>query len=339
MAFPMIPEGEDDYYRLLGINPKSSQDEIKAVYRRIVMELHPDRNPQSATDPERLSLFSKCSAAYAVLTDPTNRALYDLVSGYSKNTPQELARIAALKKSDALRKLELMQATVQTKLSEELHKGGLIIEKALYGDLRRVNYRSYDEEDEEDVEPTFEFAGAFIDVTVQVQFLVEESKLIIHGGSNTPKSFYPGFYDPSDQLDDTAENFLYVRYRFRDRVHEVTVGEHDNLHAPLRAHVVPVGANWVGPVVEDYQERRKTILGVRRQKKRSQQAAWVLAIGSVLVFGFLFVKVKSKPHGSVLNWLRSIFHASSSSSSINSTSQPALPSTQINPESTLANAN
>ena len=63
-----------DYYGVLGLAPGSSDTEIKRAYRRLARELHPDVNPDPATQDR----FKEVSTAYAVLSDPEKRQMYDL---------------------------------------------------------------------------------------------------------------------------------------------------------------------------------------------------------------------------------------------------------------------
>jgi DnaJ-class molecular chaperone len=64
----------EDHYLTLGISENATQDEIKRAYRKLAMELHPDKNPGNAVAEEH---FKKVNAAYAELGDPQNRAKYD----------------------------------------------------------------------------------------------------------------------------------------------------------------------------------------------------------------------------------------------------------------------
>jgi len=63
-----------DYYAVLGVRRDADGDEIKKAYRRLARELHPDVNPDPATQ-ER---FKEITQAYEVLSDPEKRQMYDL---------------------------------------------------------------------------------------------------------------------------------------------------------------------------------------------------------------------------------------------------------------------
>ena len=65
---------KEDYYSILNISQSSSQDEIKKSFRKLALELHPDRNPD---DPESEKKFKEITEAYGVLSDPLKKKEYD----------------------------------------------------------------------------------------------------------------------------------------------------------------------------------------------------------------------------------------------------------------------
>ena len=69
-----MPSAARDHYDILGVRRDASADDIKRAYRRLARELHPDVNPDPATQ-ER---FKEVTAAYEVLSDPGKREMYDL---------------------------------------------------------------------------------------------------------------------------------------------------------------------------------------------------------------------------------------------------------------------
>ncbi len=63
-----------DYYKILGIDRKASQADIKKAYRKLARKLHPDLNPN---DREAQQKFQQVNEANAVLSDPEKRKKYD----------------------------------------------------------------------------------------------------------------------------------------------------------------------------------------------------------------------------------------------------------------------
>ena len=62
-----VSERQKDYYEVLGVDRGVDAAELKRAYRKLAMELHPDRNPG---DDEAEAQFKEASEAYQVLSDP-----------------------------------------------------------------------------------------------------------------------------------------------------------------------------------------------------------------------------------------------------------------------------
>ena len=63
-----------DYYEVLGVSRECTEVELKAAFRELAMQHHPDRNPG---DNECEHKFKEINEAYDVLKDGDKRAAYD----------------------------------------------------------------------------------------------------------------------------------------------------------------------------------------------------------------------------------------------------------------------
>ena len=63
-----------DYYKILGLDKNASEKDIKAAYRKLARQYHPDLNPN---DPEANKKFQQINEANEVLSDPEKRKKYD----------------------------------------------------------------------------------------------------------------------------------------------------------------------------------------------------------------------------------------------------------------------
>jgi DnaJ-class molecular chaperone len=64
----------ENFYNILGVGEKSSQDEIKKAYRKLQMKWHPDKNPGNQ---EAINMTQKINEAYETLSDERSREEYD----------------------------------------------------------------------------------------------------------------------------------------------------------------------------------------------------------------------------------------------------------------------
>jgi curved DNA-binding protein len=63
-----------DYYQILGVDKKATEDEIKKAYRKLARKYHPDLNPN---DNEAVKKFKEVNEANEVLSNAENRKKYD----------------------------------------------------------------------------------------------------------------------------------------------------------------------------------------------------------------------------------------------------------------------
>ncbi len=63
-----------DYYEILGVGRDATDQAIRSAYRKLALKYHPDRNPGDAKAEEA---FKEAAEAYAIVSDPEKRSLYD----------------------------------------------------------------------------------------------------------------------------------------------------------------------------------------------------------------------------------------------------------------------
>src|SRR5262249_45578889 len=73
-----------DYYDLLEVPRDATDAELKAAYRRLALQFHPDKNPGDRAAEER---FKELAAAYAILPAPEKRARYDRFGAAAAGDP------------------------------------------------------------------------------------------------------------------------------------------------------------------------------------------------------------------------------------------------------------
>jgi curved DNA-binding protein CbpA len=76
---------ESDYYKLLGVAPSASAEEIRRAYHKLAFQCHPDRNRKTEEAHKKMRELNE---AYAILSDPIKRREYDLPRGYGSRVPK-----------------------------------------------------------------------------------------------------------------------------------------------------------------------------------------------------------------------------------------------------------
>ena len=77
-----------DYYEVLGVSRDADKKTIQQAYHKLAVRYHPDR----CKEPGATEKFKEIAEAYAILSDPEKRRLYDShgFSGVSHFTPEDL---------------------------------------------------------------------------------------------------------------------------------------------------------------------------------------------------------------------------------------------------------
>ena len=73
----------DDPYKVLGVSPDASDEEIKKAYRRLAKQYHPDRNPG---DAEAAKKMQQINDAYDQIKNPDRNRQHQGYGGYGQNT-------------------------------------------------------------------------------------------------------------------------------------------------------------------------------------------------------------------------------------------------------------
>lgn len=73
LALIALAEAGRDFYKILEVDRKASEAEIKKAFRKLSLKWHPDKNPSE----EAAAKFTDISTAYEVLSDSDKRTIYD----------------------------------------------------------------------------------------------------------------------------------------------------------------------------------------------------------------------------------------------------------------------
>jgi len=210
---------DTDLYDLLGVSRKAETIEIRHAYFKKVRGCHPDKciNKSEEEKEECVLEYERYTSAYETLTDPVARACYEIATdGSEEITEEQYERVAKLKKEASDSMMPMLEMQFETVRDIELNRegGGLVVISALYGNFDGNR------------------TDSFVDVTIQIQVMVEDSKLILHREGNY--CWLEGFHDPCYGED----KVLKLRYLFHEEVHECVFEDGDPIFAPLPSHSI-----------------------------------------------------------------------------------------------------
>ena len=83
----------DDYYKILGVDEKASQDEIKKAYRKLSLLHHPDKNQGNE---DAVAKFKSINEAYQIIGDEGERNKYDMSKRNPFNANNNMGRNSSM---------------------------------------------------------------------------------------------------------------------------------------------------------------------------------------------------------------------------------------------------
>ena len=84
---------KQDYYEVLGVDRNADAKKLKSAYRKLAKKYHPDTNPGDKAAERK---FKEVGEAYAVLSDPKKRKIYDQfgMAAFESGNPEAYANAA-----------------------------------------------------------------------------------------------------------------------------------------------------------------------------------------------------------------------------------------------------
>jgi len=136
-----------------------------------------------------------------------------------QETREKHAQLIAEKKKEAESAVQLMLTSYEQIVESEQEKHGFVIVEAWYGKFISKHRK------------TEQSTPYVINVTIPIQCLVKESKLLV---SDSSKSQLSGFYDPCVG----EEKLLKITYEFRGNVHEAIFKDEEAVRCPKQSHII-----------------------------------------------------------------------------------------------------
>ncbi|VWU49620.1 DnaJ protein, putative [Hepatocystis sp. ex Piliocolobus tephrosceles] len=246
------------YYEVLNVDINTDIKHIRKSYL-LLSKLF---NVNKKLPNEHKEYYYLIQKAYNVLTDKFEKFYYDVINNHIVNGRLiEEQRKALEEEADIIYKnrIEELNYLYNKKLEEESEKNGLIIEKALYGNVTiKKQYINTCLDIESINEKHLE--GPYIDLTTILQSKIENSSLLFNDDfsfayfCDVPKPLIKISNNYEKQktansyinLLTETEMYLYVRYKFLNIYHECIIIDRANYSLPQSTHRV-FGNHILGP--------------------------------------------------------------------------------------------
>ena len=160
-----------DYYKILGVDKKASQDDIKKAFRKLSVKWHPDRNNGSK---EAEAKFKEIAEAYEVLGDEAKRKEYEAQKKtfqYDCNTRSSMENSISLGMEEAQRRIDAGDPyVVRFKFPDNID---ITVHDMIRGDVT-MNSRLLDDKVlfKSDGMPTYHLANIVDDHTMEITHVI-----------------------------------------------------------------------------------------------------------------------------------------------------------------------
>jgi curved DNA-binding protein len=113
---------EPDHYAALGLDTRCTNAQIRAAYRLLARQHHPDVNPDS---PDAITRTQAINIAYEILSDPKRRSVYDHSRRQKKNSVRASKARSIISQDVHLRIEEFLRGTsLEVRVNDPANPGG-----------------------------------------------------------------------------------------------------------------------------------------------------------------------------------------------------------------------
>lgn len=143
----------ENHYVLLEVKPQATSEEIKAAYRSLCQEYHPDKLPPGTPEKARSYVqdrFKQINEAYSILSDREKRKDYDLSCSASATSFQESTATQSKivfdpeKMKQATERLKILENKIETEYQEsesEYQKIQKEVDRSIKHQLHILGYK------------------------------------------------------------------------------------------------------------------------------------------------------------------------------------------------------
>lgn len=137
-----------DFYKILELNPDATIEEIKASYRSLSKEYHPDKLPPGTPKKALKHVedkFKEINEAYSVLSDTEKKERYDFELSNNRNSSSDLSNTSGpIFDPEKLREVAERLERLKQKIEKEYQENKREIDKSVKQQIEALGYTEKD---------------------------------------------------------------------------------------------------------------------------------------------------------------------------------------------------